>query len=88
VLTDAGRKIERETLVVELLDEFEEMLTKGEPFEVSYLLEQDRAVVARLLDQIEARGDKGFIPLLEAWEPFENRRTRSRINQVIASLSA
>lgn len=88
VITDAGRTIERDTLVAELLDEFEVLLDDGEPFEVSYLLEQDRAVVARLLDQIESRGDESFIPLLEAWEPLENRKTRSRINQVIARLSA
>lgn len=88
VLTDAGRSIERETLVLELLDEFKVMLVNGEPYEVSFLVEQDREVKVRLLDQIEAGGLQDFIPLLEAWEPFENRKTRNRISQVLASLSA
>jgi hypothetical protein len=88
VLTEAGRKIERETLVVELLDELNAILAGGEPYELSFLLELDRGVILPLLDQIEATGNADFIPLLEAWEPFENRKIRSRINQIITNLSA
>lgn len=86
VLTEAGQAVENRTLAVELLSDYEDRLSEGRSFDPSELRFEDRGVVEQLLDHIQESRDSKYIPLLEAWEPFENKKIRSRIAQVLAQL--
>lgn len=86
LLTEAGQAVENRTLAVELLSDYEERLANGQPFDPSELRFEERGVVEQLLNHIQESRDSKYIPLLEAWEPFENKKTRARIAQVLAQL--
>jgi hypothetical protein len=86
VLTPTGRTIANRTLALELLSDFEARLDEGQPVDPSELCFEDRAVIDQLLAHIQDSQDRKYIPLLEAWEPFENKKTRARISQVLESL--
>ncbi len=86
VLTPLGREIERQTVAVELMDDFDEMLEKGPPYDLTFLVEGDREVIPVLLEKVAQSRDPKYIPLLEAWSVLEFKKVRNRIQQVIAAL--
>ena len=53
---------------------------------MSDLKDRNREVIWRLLEKIEASGDRRYIPALEAWEPIDYRKVRARIRGVIRVL--
>ena len=57
-----------------------------QPPDMSDLKDRNREVIWRLLEKIEASGDRRYIPALEAWEPIDYRKVRARIRDVIRSL--
>lgn len=83
-----GWSIERETYAEELLRGFDEKLEKGPPFEMEYLKDRNRGMILLLLDKVEATGNTGYIPLLEAWAEVDYKKVRARIHQVIRTLAA
>lgn len=85
-LTAAGQEIESQTLALEMLSDYEARLEAGLPFDPSELRFEDRAMLENLLDHIENSQDQKYVPLLEAWEPFENKKTRARIAQILKKL--
>jgi hypothetical protein len=88
VYTPAGWEIEKETYASELLRGFDELLAGGGPsFEMTYLKDRNRELILRLLDKVEASGDKKYIPLLEAWASIDYKKVGQRIRQVIAHLN-
>jgi len=87
VFTDRGWEIERETFAAELLQGFYRLLEGGPgPYDMSYLKERNRGMILRLLDMVEATGDRRLIPLLEVWEAVDYKKVRMRIRQVIIAL--
>jgi superfamily II DNA helicase RecQ len=88
VYTERGWAIERETYAEELLRRLNEALTAGhEPADMSHLKDKNREVIWRLLDKLEASGDRRYISLLSAWEQIDYKKVRQRIRQVIERLS-
>ena len=88
VYTDKGWEIERETYAGELLQDFDDMLDKGNgPYLMSYLKDRSRDLILLLLDKVEETGNKKYIPLLEAWAAIDYKKVRARINKVINNLN-
>lgn len=86
ILSQSGKAIEKETMAIELLNEFDELLSQGEPYDLSELQTQDQAVKERLLNLIESSQNSKYIPLLVTWEALEHKKNRNRIDQVIQRL--
>lgn len=86
VLTPRGREIERQAVAVELMDDFDELLEQGPPYDLTFLVEGDRELIPLLLDKVAQSRDPKYIPLLEAWSVLEFKKVRNRIQQVIAAL--
>jgi hypothetical protein len=85
--TPRGWAIEKETYARELLFEFDEMLAKGKiDTDMTYLKDKNREVIDLLLDKIKQSGDKKYLPILEAWQPFEDKKVRGRIQQAIDAI--
>ena len=88
MFTPKGWSIERETYAEELLRGFDEKLEQGPPFKMEYLKDRNRGMILLLLDKVEATGNAGYIPLLEAWAEVDYKKVRARIHQVIRTLAA
>lgn len=86
ILSQSGKAIEQETLAIELLHEFDDLVALGNPYDLSDLQMQEKKVKDRLLNLIEASQNTKYIPLLETWETIEHKKNRARINQVIHNL--
>jgi hypothetical protein len=87
VFTAKGWEIERETYINELLRGFDALLESGgAQFDMTYLKDRDREMILRLLDRVQASGDRKYIPLLEAWAEVDYKKVRQRIQGVIAVL--
>jgi hypothetical protein len=88
VFTDKGWAIERETYADELLQGFDDAITAGQTDrDMTYLKDRDRGLILRLLEKIEATGDRKYVPLLEAWAKVDYAKVRARLGQVIRKLS-
>jgi hypothetical protein len=88
VYTPSGWAIEKETYADELFQRLAVTLTAGpQAFDVGDLKDRNREIILRLLEKVEASGEKRFIPLLEAWEQIDYKKVRQRLRQVIARLS-
>lgn len=71
----------------EHLRNIDQALSSGQqPLDMSDLKDRNREVIWRLLEKIEASGDRRYIPALEAWEPIDYRKVRARIRSVIQTL--
>ncbi|MBV8126860.1 MAG: hypothetical protein JO114_04250 [Planctomycetaceae bacterium] len=87
VYTPKGWSIEKETMADEHLRNIDQALSSGQqPLDMSDLKDRNREVIWRLLEKIEASGDRRYIPALEAWEPIDYRKVRARIRNVIETL--
>ena len=86
VYTKKGWEIERENYVDELLAGFDKLIQEGPPFDMVYLKDRDRPMILRLLDKIEATGDRRYVPLLVAWKKIDYKKVQSRIREVIRRL--
>ena len=86
VYTPEGWAIEKETFSDELLDKIEGAIDSGQQPDMGDLKDRNREVIWRLLDKIEARGDRRYIPALKAWEQIDYRKVRERIRGVIHGL--
>lgn len=88
VYTQKGWEIERETYAKELLYEFDEMLAKPPPYDMTYLKDRSRDMILILLEMVEKSGDPKFIPLLQAWQAVDYKKVRQRIQEVIEAIQA
>jgi len=86
VYTQKGWEIERENYAVELLGGFDKLIQEGPPFDLVYLKDRDRPMILRLLDKIEATGDRRYVPLLVAWKKIDYKKVQIRIREVIRRL--
>jgi hypothetical protein len=87
VFTQRGWDIEKETYAEELLRGLDEMLARGQPIEMGHLKDRNREMIRRLLEKIQASGDRKYLPALAAWEQIDYKKVRQRIRQVIARLN-
>jgi superfamily II DNA helicase RecQ len=85
-LTPAGEEIEHDTLAVELLADFDELLDTGFEIDFSQFSDTKIETQRRLLDLVAARGDQRYLRLLAAWEPFAPRKLRRQIETVQQNL--
>jgi hypothetical protein len=89
VFTDAGWEIEKEIFADELLAGFDELLaTKQPPYDMSYLKDRNRSLIWCLLDKVEASGNAKYLPLLEAWEQFDYKKVKLRIEEVVRKIKS
>ncbi len=88
VFTEKGWEIERDTYSDELLQHLRGSLSNGDFSFVHELKDRNRGMILLLLNKIEQTGDKGFIPLLKAWQQIEYRKVRAEIQRVINSLNS
>jgi superfamily II DNA helicase RecQ len=86
VYTERGWEIERDTYSDELLEKLASLLPGGDYSFVNELKDRNRGMILLLLDKIKKAGDKGFIPLLLAWEEIDYRKVREEIAKVINHL--
>lgn len=86
VYTDQGWEIERDTYSDELLEKLRSLLPGRDYSFVNELKDRNRGMILLLLDKIKKTGDKGFIPLLEAWREIDYRKVREEISKVINHL--
>ena len=85
--TPEGWEIERETYAEELFQGFLRMIEEGKAeYDMAYLKDRDRGMVLLLLDKVETRGDKGFVPLLKSWERIDYKKVQQRIRNVIRQI--
>lgn len=83
IYTERGWEIERDTYSDELLEKLG-LLIPGEDYSfVNELKDRNRGMILQLLDKIKKTGDKGFIPILLAWEEIDCRKVREEIAKVI-----
>lgn len=85
--TPKGLQLEKETYAIELLDDLDQMLEAGHPpYDMNFLVDQDRDLVLSLLDKVKGSKDSKYIPLLEDWAAVDNRKVRLHIQEVINAL--
>jgi superfamily II DNA helicase RecQ len=85
-LTEDGREVELDTLANEIIYEFDEILASNQPIDLSDLILLDRQTLDRVLSRLESNCDPKYIPILENWEIYENRKMRNRIDRLIEKL--
>ncbi|MDZ7341341.1 MAG: RQC-minor-1 family DNA-binding protein [candidate division KSB1 bacterium] len=89
VYTRKGWKIEMDTYSDELLQGFHELIASGKTeFDMTYLKDRNREMILSLLDKVAAKGDKKYIPILEAWKRVDYKKVRQKISGVINSMKA
>ncbi len=87
VYTPAGWEIERETYAEELFQEFLRRIAMGQAsYDMESLKGRDRGMIFVLLDKVEMRGDRRFIPLLNSWASVDHKKVRQRISAVIRAI--
>lgn len=89
IFTPTGWEIEKETYTEELFCKFEKICSNiseniQEQFNefVEILKTRNRQVILLLLDKIEDRGTKDFIPLLDMWASMEVKKVTALIHSV------
>jgi RQC domain len=87
VFTDKGWEIERETYAEELFQNLRTLTTAATIADMSFLKDKNRIMIMRLLEKIEASGERTFIPLLEAWAQIDYQKVQQRIRAVIRKLA-
>ena len=94
VFTPKGWEIEKETYTEELFCQFKKLCEdKSANVEQQYcifigiLKTRNRQVILLLLDKIEQRGTKDFLPLLEQWAITEVKKVAARIHFVEKRIS-
>jgi RQC domain len=88
VYTPLGWEIERESYAKELLLEFDDMLEKPPPYDMTYLKDRSRDMIFVLLDMIAKTQNPKYIPLLEDWKAIDYKKVRARIQEVIETIRA
>lgn len=86
IFTDRGWEIERDTYSDELLEKLRSLIPGGDYSFVNELKDRNRGMILLLLEKIKESGDKGFIPLLQAWMEIDYRKVREEIAIVISHL--
>lgn len=86
--TPAGWEIERETVVDEIVQGFDKLLANASrPYDMLFLKDRNREVIWRVLDKIQASGERKYLPVLEDWGQVDYRKVRQRISEVIQDLT-
>jgi hypothetical protein len=88
VFTEKGWEIEKSTLIEEMLQDFDDRLASGPPYDFSELKDLNRDLIFQFLDRIEASGRRDFIPLLQAWAAIDYKKIRARIAEVIGTIQS
>jgi len=86
IFTDRGWEIERDTFSDELLEKLGSLIPGGDYSFVNELKDRNRGMILLLIDKIKKSGEKGFIPLLQAWMEIDYRKVREEIAKVINHL--
>lgn len=86
IYTERGWEIERDNYSDELLEKLVSLIPGGDYSFVNELKDRNRGLILLLLDKIKKSGDKGFIPILLAWEKIDYRKVRDEIAKVINHL--
>jgi len=86
IFTDRGWEIERDTYSDELLEILRSLIPGRDYSFVNELKDRNRGMILLLLEKIKESGDKGFIPLLQAWMEIDYRKGREEIAKVISHL--
>ena len=85
--TPSGWEIERETYAEELFQGFLRTIAMGQAsYDMESLKDRDRGMIFVLLDKVEMRGDRRFIPLLNGWASVDHKKVRQRISAVIRAI--
>ena len=94
VFTPVGWEIEKETYTEELFCQFNKLCSNNssninEQYNsfIEILKTRNRQVILLLLDKIEQRGNKYFLPLLEQWATTEVKKVTARIHFVEKRIS-
>lgn len=86
IFTDRGWEIERDTYSDELLEKLRSLIPGRDYSFVNELKDRNRGMILLLLEKIKESGDKGFIPLLQAWMEIDYRKVREELAKVISHL--
>ena len=89
VFKPKGWEIEKEAYSEELFCQFEKLCEDKSAYAeqqcrifIEILKTRNRQVILLLLDKIEQRGNKNFLPLLEQWATTEVKKVAARIHSI------
>jgi hypothetical protein len=89
VYTEKGWEIEREQFADELLRQWDTWLAEGvADVDMNYLKDRNRGMMLLFLQNIQASGNKQYIPYLQAWKKIDYRKVREAIHEVIVHLES
>lgn len=88
IYAPAGWEIERETYADEIVQGFDRLLANASrPYDMLFLKDKNREVILRVLEKVQASGDRKYLPLLEDWEQVDYKKVKQRIREVIQGLT-
>jgi superfamily II DNA helicase RecQ len=85
--TEDGWEIEKDTYSDELLANLTKLFDGNNYQYVNELKDRNRGMILLLIEKIKLTGDKGYIPVLKAWEKIECQKLQKLIREVIAVLA-
>lgn len=83
VYTETGWEIERDAYTDELKQKLTSLLDNGDYSFVEELKDRDRGMILMLLEKIKNTNNRGFIPLLKAWQEIDYKKVQIIIQEVI-----
>jgi hypothetical protein len=85
--TPAGWKIECATYADEIIRGFDTLLLSSlRPYAMSFLKDKNRELILRVLEKIQVRGDRKYLPVLEDWAQVDHKKVRQKICEVMQHL--
>ncbi|WP_449355065.1 RQC-minor-1 family DNA-binding protein [Virgibacillus natechei] len=89
VFTERGWEIERDQMVDELLQEWDDWLAAEKPVpDMHYLKDRNRGMILLLLDKIKESNNERYIPYLNEWEKIDYKKVRAAIRRTIQALES
>jgi superfamily II DNA helicase RecQ len=86
VYSETGWEIERKNYAEELLQKLSSLLDKKDYSFVNELKDRNKGMILLLLDKIKNTNNRGFIPILEAWQEIDYKKVRAAIEEVVGYL--
>ena len=87
VFSEKGWEIERETFAEELFERMRQDAQAGRVTVISEMEQVNRKVITDVLEKVRSRGDRTFIPQLDAWKQGAVKKVKAHIESVEKDLT-
>lgn len=89
VYTERGWMIESDQRANEFLSEWNQWLLEDRPIpDMSYLKDRNREMIFLFLEKVREKGDRRYIPYLEAWDEIDYKKVKARIREIIEAFDS